>query len=234
MKTMMKKSVFGVVVLGMTVAWAGGVYAGSNLQKITAYLNGNLDIQVNGTHFTAKDGNGNKLSPITYENTTYLPVRAVADAVNVPIVYDASKQQIRIGTGTTAPSTGDLSDISYTAAQVKAIKAAFAGFDGFETAYAPTKMTQGDAYQKAVGTSDGVNLVFDHMIVNVSPRDYSAGYESQEVTLSNGVKAKWYTPSDTAMLSFQLDDRTVTISSPDSKASKAMIEKVAVSVSKLQ
>jgi len=231
MKAMMKKSVFGVVVLGMTVAWAGGVYAGSNLQKITAYLNGNLDIQVNGTHFIAKDGNGNKLSPITYENTTYLPVRAVADAVNVPIDYDASKQQIRIGTGTTAPSAGDLSAISYTAAQVKAIKAAFAGF---ETAYAPTKMTQGDAYQKAVGTGDGVNLVFDHMNVNVSPRDYSAGYESQEVTLSNGVKAKWYTPSDTAMLSFQMDDRTVTISSPDSKASKAMIEKVAVSVAKLQ
>lgn len=230
MTKIMKKSVLGVMVLGMTVAGAGGVYAGTNLQKITAYLNGKLDIQVNGSHFTAMDGNGNKLSPITYNNTTYLPVRAVSDALNVPIVYDAATQQIRISTGTTAAVV----DVTYTAAQIKAIKAAFAGFDGFETAYAPTLMNKGDAYQKAVGTGDGVNLVFSHMIVNVSPRDYSDGYESKEVTLSNGVKAKWYTPSDIPMLGFQLDDRIVTISSPDQMASKAQLEKIAVGVAKLK
>jgi len=232
MKKMMKKSVFGAMVLGMTVAWAGGVYAGTNLQKITAYLNGDIDIQVNGTHFTAKDGAGNKLTPITYNNMTYLPVRAIGDALNVPIVYDTAAHQVKIGSSSTSATA--LAKVSYTAAQVKAIKAAFAGFDGFETAYAPTQMTQGDAYQKAVGTGDGVNLVFSHMIVNVSPRDYSDGYESKDVTLSNGVKAKWYTPDATPMLSFQLDDRTVTVSSPDQKVSKAMIEKVAVNVKKLQ
>ncbi|MNJ64476.1 hypothetical protein D3C77_604260 [compost metagenome] len=72
------------------------------------------------------------------------------------------------------------------------------------------------------------------MIVNVSPRDYSTGYESKEVKLSNGVIAKWYTPSDTPLLGLQLDDRTVTISSPDGSLSSSQIEQVAVSVAKLK
>ncbi|MCM3748862.1 hypothetical protein M3223_16025 [Paenibacillus pasadenensis] len=56
-------------------------------------------------------------------------------------------------------------------------------------------------------------------------RDYSGGYESKAVKLSNGVNAKWYTPDETPMpmLSFQLDDRTVTISSPDGSLSGSQL-----------
>lgn len=46
-------------------------------------------------------------------------------------------------------------------------------------------------------------------------------------------KAKWYTPVDTSLLSFKLDDRTVTISSQDHALSNTQIEKLAVSVAKL-
>ncbi|WP_438432794.1 hypothetical protein [Gorillibacterium sp. sgz500922] len=88
----MKKSVFGVMALGMTVAGAGGVYAGSNLQKINAYLDNRIDVQVNGTHFVAEDEAGNPLAPITYNNRTYLPVRALSDALNVPIVYNTASR----------------------------------------------------------------------------------------------------------------------------------------------
>ena len=77
-------------------------------------------------------------------------------------------------------------------------------------------------------------MIFKHMTVNVSPRDYSSDYESREVKLANGVAAKWYTPSDTPMLGFQLDDRTVTLSSPDGSLSSRQIEQVAVSVAKLK
>ncbi|MEK0315605.1 stalk domain-containing protein [Cohnella sp. 56] len=227
---LLKKSVLGAMVVGMTVTGAAGVYAGSHLQKITAYLNSGIGIQVDGKAYAPTDAKGNKLTPITYQDTTYLPVRALADALHVPVTFDPKTSQVIIGQAN--PQTSDLSAVTYSDAQIKKIKEAYAEFDGFTTAYAPTLMAAGDTY-KQVGASDGVSLVFAHMIVNVSPRDYSDGYDSTPVTLSNGVGAKWYQPDDTAMLSFKLDDRIVTISSPDGALTKAQIEKLAVGVAKL-
>ncbi|MFB9273774.1 hypothetical protein [Cohnella cellulosilytica] len=144
-------------------------------------------------------------------------------------------ESVAIGTNApeTAPTAEEGTEVSYGDAQIREILEAFSAFEGFETAYAPTRMASGDAYRKAVATGDGVNLVFDHMLVNVSPRDYSYEYEGTTVTLSNGVQGKWYTPSDTPMLSFKADDRTVTISASDEALGKGEIERIAASVEKL-
>lgn len=228
---LVKKSFLGAMALGMTITGAAGVYAGTKLEKITAYLNGGIGIQVDGKNYAPVDAQGNKLTPITYRDTTYLPVRALADALHVPLVFDAKTNQVIIGTPS-SPTSG-LTGVNYSDTQVKEIKTAFAKFDGFETPYAPTLMAAGDTYQQAAAGSDGVNLVFAHMIVNVSPRDDSYMYEGTEVKLSNGTTAKWYKPDDTELLSFKLDDRIVTISSPDSAIAKAQLEKIAVGVAKL-
>ncbi|WP_026342103.1 stalk domain-containing protein [Paenibacillus fonticola] len=232
----MKKTLLSLIVVGMALSGAAGVYAGSKLEKISAYLNHGITFKVNGAVQSLTDRNGKQLVPITYHNTTYLPVRAISNMAGINVEFDASSQQIRLETkqsGDNQPA-GELTTVSYNEAQIKAIKKAYANFESFETAYAPKQMTANDSYVKAEATSDGVHLIFKHMIVNVSPRDYSADYESKEVKLSNGVKAKWYTPSDTPMLGFQLDDRTVTISSPDGYLSSGQIEQVAVSVAKLK
>ncbi|BFH62661.1 stalk domain-containing protein [Paenibacillus azoreducens] len=232
----MKKTLLSVIVLGMTISGAAGVYAGSKLEKINAYLNHGIIFKVNGTVQSLTDSNGKKLVPITYQNTTYLPVRAISNMAGINVEFDAASQQIRLDTKQAGDSqpVGKLTTVNYSEAQIKAIKKAYANFDSFETAYAPKQMANNDNYVKAVGTSDGVNLVFKHMIVNVSPRDYSTGYESKKVKLAGGVSAKWYSPSDTPMLGFQLDDRTVTISSPDGSLSSSQIEQIAVSVAKLK
>ncbi|MBP2001464.1 hypothetical protein J2Z69_002509 [Paenibacillus shirakamiensis] len=226
----MKKTIVSMMVLGMTVTGVGGVYAGTNLQKISAYLNHNIGIQVNGAAYSPTDGKGNKLAPITYNDTTYLPVRAVADALKVPVSYDAIHHQVNIGSG----SSTTVSKITYSTAQLAAIHKEFAKFKSFETAYAPQLMVTGDAYQKAGASDDGVYLLFKHMRVGISPRDYSGGYASQSVKLSNGIQAKWYTPDKTPMLGFKLNDRYVTISSEDHTLSKAQIQQVAASVAKLK
>ncbi|OBZ07642.1 hypothetical protein A8L34_26330 [Bacillus sp. FJAT-27264] len=235
-----KKMIIATMVFGMAVTGSAGVYAGTNLEKISAYLNHGLGFKVNGSAYTPVDGNGNKLAPITYKDTTYLPVRALADALKVPVTFDGKTNQVIIGKndGGSAPSNGgsttELSAIQYTAAQKQAIQKAFAQFKGFETAYAPTQMTKGDAFDKVAASDDGVSFLFKHMRIVISARDYSGGYASQAVQLSNGVKAKWYSPSsDTQLLGFNLNDRVVTISSPDKSLSKAQLEKVAVGVAKL-
>lgn len=229
----MKKSIVSLVVLGMTLSGAVGVYAGTNMQKITASLNHSIEFIVNGATYKPTDPKGKPLVPITYQNTTYLPVRAIADALNVPVEYNSKSGQVMIGT---SPSTSEVevSEVEYSATHIKEIKKAYANFESFETAYVPKQMTKGDAYKRVSAAGDGVVLLFNHMTVNVSPRDYSYLYDSKSVKLANGIEAKWYTPDDTPMLSFKLDDRFVTISSQDHSLNQAQIEKVAVSVAKLK
>jgi len=179
----MKKSVVTLMVLGMTVVGAAGVYAGSDLLRADSYKN--ESVAVGG------QGSGS------------------------------------------APVAGQWANVKYDENQLAQIREAFASFPSFETAYVATRMTAGDAYEKAVASGDGVNLVFSRMIVNVSPRDYSDGYEATAVTLPNGVQAKWYTPSDTPMLTFKLDDRIVTIRANGEGLGKAEIEKAAAGIAKL-
>lgn len=223
-----KKSIAALAVVGMTLTGAAGVYAGANLQKITAYLNHGIHIKVNG-----KTQNDPAMTPITYKGTTYLPVRSIANALDIPVRYDAANRQVLIGSGSGNGESDAWTKVPYSERQLKEIKAAFAQFDGFEAAYAPANMTIGDAYKRTGASGDGVSIQFEHMTVYISPRDYSVGYDHTPVTLSNGTKAKWYTPDQVPMLGFAIDDRFVTISSPDSSLSKAQLEKIAVSVKKL-
>lgn len=132
-------------------------------------------------------------------------------------------------------ATNGVTSIKYSATQKSQIKKAFAQFQGFETAYAPTQMIKGDLLQKVVASDAGVSFLFKHMRIVVSPRDYSSSYTTHEVKLSNGTKGKWYSPDGKMqMLDIKVKDRTVTLSSPDNKLSKAQLEKVAVSVTKLK
>jgi hypothetical protein len=232
----MKKSIITIAVAGMTITGAAGVYAGTQLQKITAYLNHQLGIQVHGEAYSLVDSQGNKLTPITYNSATYLPVRALGDVLDVPVSYDAKNQQVLVGGGKGGNNDAslDLTTVNFTQAQLKEIAKAYAKFESFEMPYAPAQMVKGDAFNKVGASEDGVNLLFKHMTVTVSPRDYAYLYDGKPVKLSNGVQAKWYTPDKTPMLSFALDDRFVTLSSPDHTLSQKQLEQVAVTVAKLK
>lgn len=116
---MNKKWLIAAVVTGLTVTGSAGVYAGAKLQQIKAYLNHSLGIVVDGTPYWLKDGNGKTLTPITYEGTTYLPIRSIADALDVPITYDAANYKVRIGTGSEAVPAPGTSSGGGTAAPVE-------------------------------------------------------------------------------------------------------------------
>jgi hypothetical protein len=83
-----KKLAIAAISLSMFASMGVGAYAASNLQEIKAYLNSGLSFKVNGTPFQLQNGNGGTLAPITYKNTTYLPIRAVSDALGVAVHYD--------------------------------------------------------------------------------------------------------------------------------------------------
>ncbi|CAI6086335.1 hypothetical protein COHCIP112018_04994 [Cohnella sp. JJ-181] len=93
---MKKKLTAAVIGLSMVASMGAGAYAASNLTPIKAYLNSGLSFKVNGKPFQLKNGNDGTLAPITYNNTTYLPIRSVSDALGIAVHVDA-KGLIQLG-----------------------------------------------------------------------------------------------------------------------------------------
>lgn len=93
----MKKEIKGFILGCITTAVIGSsvALADSISTQIEAVYN-NIKIVVNGEQITPKDGNGNTVDPFIYNGTTYLPVRAVAEALNKKVDWNASDNSVLI------------------------------------------------------------------------------------------------------------------------------------------
>ncbi|QJD86361.1 stalk domain-containing protein [Cohnella herbarum] len=94
------------------VSTSVGVYAGTNLQEIKAYLNGNIKIKVDGKPAPLVDDKGKPVLPIVYNSTTYLPVRAVSDVLGVAVDWDAASSTVLLGEKVDGVSIDTGDDIS--------------------------------------------------------------------------------------------------------------------------
>ena len=94
----MKKKVF-VATLAITglISMSIGAYGATKLQEIKAYLNPSIAMKVNGVPVQLKDSSGLNIVPISYNNTTYLPVRAVSDALQYAVNFEQATNTIHIG-----------------------------------------------------------------------------------------------------------------------------------------
>ncbi|GIO34078.1 MULTISPECIES: stalk domain-containing protein [Paenibacillus] len=97
----MKKKMLLTASLGLSfvLGTVTASQAASTLEKIQANLNHGLTFLLNGEAWTPKDANGAKATPISYKGTTYVPLRAVAEATGAEVKFDGAKQQITISTG---------------------------------------------------------------------------------------------------------------------------------------
>lgn len=87
----MRKS-YTVLSFIMLLAICGTVYA-NNSKNVEALFN-NICIKINGEKFEAKDVNGNIVEPFIYNGTTYLPVRAIANAFDKDVVWNAENSTV--------------------------------------------------------------------------------------------------------------------------------------------
>ena len=81
----------------MVSCFALGASASSGLQEISAYLNSNITVKMDGETQTFLDAKGNRVYPITYQGSTYLPVRAVAGLVGLDVDWDQATQTVLLG-----------------------------------------------------------------------------------------------------------------------------------------
>lgn len=65
------------------------VFGNTTMQEIIAYLNYSINIVVDGEVKELKDAQGNRVYPISYNGTTYVPIRAVSNLLDVDVKWDS-------------------------------------------------------------------------------------------------------------------------------------------------
>src|SRR6476620_8168613 len=99
---MKKLGIISIIVVFAMALLATGAFAGANSELIQAYINHDIKLTVNGAKFTPKDSDGNTLEPIIYNGSTYLPVRALTNAIGGSAVWDDKTQTVAIQVGPAA------------------------------------------------------------------------------------------------------------------------------------
>lgn len=101
---MKKRAQMFFLVATLCVGFVTGVAAAGN-ETISATLNRTISIVYNGINQTFYDVNNDVVYPISYNGTTYLPVRAVAGLVDLDVDYDATTETVILGTVEKQPTS---------------------------------------------------------------------------------------------------------------------------------
>ena len=95
MKTRLGKR---LVTLAVCCACAGGVALAANtVNKTITVQYCDIKLVVDGVPISPKSANGTAVEPFIYNGTTYLPVRAVGDAVGKQVSWDGQSKTVYLG-----------------------------------------------------------------------------------------------------------------------------------------
>lgn len=93
----MKKSAkLLIVALCCVLLLSSAVYAASRSKTITAYYS-DIKLVVDGVTVTPRDANGSVVEPFVSDGTTYLPVRAIGEALGKTVSWDGKTRTVYIG-----------------------------------------------------------------------------------------------------------------------------------------
>lgn len=87
----------GFLVCALLLGGFATVLAAGGDASINAILSGTIKMKLFGRDFAPQEANGNYIKPISYNGRTYLPVRTIAEALNIPIDWDGATSTVWIG-----------------------------------------------------------------------------------------------------------------------------------------
>lgn len=93
MKRLLALALSIVLVLGLTVAAS----ATTGTRTATLIFN-NVKITLDGKEITPVDANGNPVEPFAIDGTTYLPVRAISNALGLNVGWEQATQTVVLST----------------------------------------------------------------------------------------------------------------------------------------
>ena len=94
MKEKLKGVILGLLI-GVLITGSIG-YAASRSTTIDVFFD-NIKIFMDGEELDPRDANGQKVEPFIYNGTTYLPVRAVGQAVGKAVEWDGVEKVVYLG-----------------------------------------------------------------------------------------------------------------------------------------
>lgn len=94
MHTKGKKALTTLAVIGALVLNSSVVWSLQGIQEIVAMCNPNLKILLNGEEKKLNDEDGSQMSPILFNNRTYLPLRSLSNLFGLNINYNQNSSTI--------------------------------------------------------------------------------------------------------------------------------------------
>lgn len=89
----MKKKLFAMTLIAV-LTLSAVVYATDHVTRIEAYLVNDLNFNVDGSSWTPKEVDGSPLTPISYNDRTYVPVRSLLEDKGVTVGFDADSRTV--------------------------------------------------------------------------------------------------------------------------------------------
>lgn len=100
-----------VFILAGLLLLSSAIFAASFRKNITVDYMG-IKLVVDGREVVmGNDMAGNKIEPFAYEGTTYLPVRAITEALGKTVQWDEATNTVFIGDGEITPAQGSAVDL---------------------------------------------------------------------------------------------------------------------------
>lgn len=100
MKKQWKGFTLGVVVTLLIVSMVGSAFAAYQRQATLEYAD--IKLVIDGEAITPTDASGNTVEPFIIDGTTYLPIRAIANALGLDVAWDNNTKTATL----TSPSYG--------------------------------------------------------------------------------------------------------------------------------
>ena len=134
MKFNWKRTITVLTVAGLLTA--GAAAASAVRQTITAQLRPDITVELNGSKQALQDSQGNPIYPISYNGSTYLPIRAIGETMGLTVDWDSATQTVDLvgevasssnPGNTDLPTTGSDGETYIGRAKAKAIALADAG-----------------------------------------------------------------------------------------------------------
>ena len=184
----MKKSYIAAA-LALTGCMVVGAAAVSQPQNVVATFRPDITLEVNGTAYNVRDTNGDLVSPLIYNGTTYLPLSALSRMLDVDVSWDAA-------TNTVVVNDADTASDYIGEAKAKEIALKHAGLSSSKVTFRPVKLDWEDGrqvyevefysgnkeYDYEIDAASGSILSYDHDIENYSipSASQSGDYISKE------------------------------------------------------
>lgn len=170
----MKKSASIILTVMLVLALALSVSASNGtISKEVTYRD--VKITLNGEAITPKDANGNPTEPFIMDGSTYLPVRAVADALGLSVDWDATTSTVKLSDSSFSPTAENTTknDAENSSDKVEIVESGYFMKGKYLYAYAhlhnynTVNAIQYPSFRITAKSSNGTILGTDERVLNI-------------------------------------------------------------------